>query len=244
MKTMLPVLLLLATHCYAYDRESAALQILTGKPVGPENCFVDTNGDGVRDGTTAGISMAAIRAITNRADVVALCQQNDAATAAAEALRLQTPITFDQSIQFLGAAGPAMRGTDGHWYQPVPDPEAGDWLAIPRTGSPWHPDATFTNTAAAVIAERKAHRAAIRAIKLDLDQCATNLAQVAVSIDAINTSATGTLGVAIAATTGTTKTALTATRNVLGDLKAAVRNLRAGVEQNRQACEKLRREVR
>jgi hypothetical protein len=161
-----------------------------------------------------------------------------------KAQRLQTPITFDQSIQFLGAAGPAMRGTDGHWYQPVPDPEAGDWLAIPRTGSPWHPDATFTNTAAAVIAERKAHRAAIRAIKLDLDQCATNLAQVAVLIDAINTSATGTLGVAIAATTGTTKTALTATRNVLGDLKAAVRNLRAGVEQNRQASEKLRREVR
>jgi hypothetical protein len=160
------------------------------------------------------------------------------------AVRNATPITFDQSIQFLGAAGPAMRGTDGHWYQPVPDPEAGDWLAIPRTGSPWHPDATFTNTAAAVIAERKAHRAAIRAIKLDLDQCATNLAQVAVSIDTINTSATGTLGVAIAATTGTTKTALTATRNVLGDLKAAVRNLRAGVEQNRQASEKLRREVR
>jgi hypothetical protein len=160
------------------------------------------------------------------------------------AVRNATPITFDQSIQFLGAAGPAMRGTDGHWYQPVPDPEAGDWLAIPRTGSPWHPDATFTNTAAAVIAERKAHRAAIRAIKLDLDQCATNLAQVAVLIDAINTSATGTLGVAIAATTGTTKTALTATRNVLGDLKAAVRNLRAGVEQNRQASEKLRREVR
>jgi hypothetical protein len=84
MKHILVTLLLIATSCYAYDRESAALQILSGKPVGSENCFTDTNGDGVRDGTTAGIDMAAIWAITNRADVVALCQQMDAAKAAAE----------------------------------------------------------------------------------------------------------------------------------------------------------------
>jgi hypothetical protein len=84
MKFVLASLLLIATHCCAYDRENAALQILTGQPVGSKNCFIDNNGDGVRDGTTAGISMAAIRAITNRADVVALCQQKDAAEKAAE----------------------------------------------------------------------------------------------------------------------------------------------------------------
>jgi hypothetical protein len=118
---------------------------------------------------------------------------------------------------------------------------------------------TPTETAAARVAARTAdrlHREALQAIKLDLLQCETNITQVAQALEGINTSATGTLGVAIAAInpallTGNAKTvaaaqrdALTATRNLIGDLKNAVKNLRQAAEQNRQATEKMRREIK
>jgi len=74
MKQRIIMLALLLAACLARaaDYEAAALQILSGKPIGPGNCFVDNNGDGVRDGTTGGVSLEDVRAITNRADVVAL----------------------------------------------------------------------------------------------------------------------------------------------------------------------------
>jgi len=48
------------------------LEVLSGKPLGPENCWIDHNGDGQRDATTSGYTMEQVRAITNRADVLAL----------------------------------------------------------------------------------------------------------------------------------------------------------------------------
>jgi hypothetical protein len=68
----------IANVAWCADLELAALEILSAEPVGIDNCFIDNNGDGVRDGTTAGISMAEVHAITNRADVLALAAQLDA----------------------------------------------------------------------------------------------------------------------------------------------------------------------
>ena len=81
-------------------RESAALHILTGKPISPFNCLEDRNGDGVADGSNCGIAIEIVRSITNRADVLALATKLDAenpvnikaaAEAQAEAAR-QSPL--------------------------------------------------------------------------------------------------------------------------------------------------------
>jgi hypothetical protein len=133
--------------------------------------------------------------------------------------------------------------------------EDGDLYTYRAHSSPYESTVALSNRLAAAKALQD-HKDAIKAIKLDLLQCETNIAQVAQALENINTSATGTLGVAISAInpallTGNAKTvataqrdALTATRNVLGDFKTAIKNLRQALEQNRQAAEKLRREVR
>ena len=59
--------------------EDAALEILTGRPTGPDNCFIDGNGDGIRDGVYgSGFTIQDVNAITNRADVLALVAAQDA----------------------------------------------------------------------------------------------------------------------------------------------------------------------
>jgi hypothetical protein len=59
--------LLVATYATSQDLESCALEVLSGAAISETNCFVDVNGDGVRDGTTAGFTMAQIYAVTNTA---------------------------------------------------------------------------------------------------------------------------------------------------------------------------------
>lgn len=61
--------------------------------------------------------------------------------------------------------------------------------------------------------------------KVTLAQIRQDLQDVASALDAIDVSATGTLAVAISATSGATKTALTETRKTLQDFRASVRNL-------------------
>ena len=58
---------------------------------------------------------------------------------------------------------------------------------------------------------------------------------------AIDLSATGTVGVAIAATTVANKTALAAMRNALIDVR---REAKVAINNARQACEKIRKEIR
>jgi hypothetical protein len=77
---------------------------------------------------------------------------------------------------------------------------------------------------------KKEQTANLAAIKIDLDQ-------VEAALDQINVSASSSYATNIAACTGAAKTALQDTRNVLVDVKIALKNLR-------QACEKIRREVR
>jgi hypothetical protein len=108
--------------------------------------------------------------------------------------------------------------------------DGGDLVTYPDHASPRPDAATIAARQAQARADAQAHRDRIAAIKTDLDQ-------VEAALDQVDVTTTGTLGVAIAATTGVNKTALTETRKVLVDLKAAAKNLR-------QAAEKLRRDVK
>jgi hypothetical protein len=100
MKTLIVVALtVFATSVHAADLECAALEILTGQPLSPDNCFFDDNGDGIRDGTTAGITMDSIRAITNRADVLELATaQENASLAPVEIDRIAFDTGWTQKI--------------------------------------------------------------------------------------------------------------------------------------------------
>jgi len=118
---------------------------------------------------------------------------------------------------------------DGHVYGMEVDPSGDEIIPVQRESTRLT-QAEYDAAKAAKLAARAAHRDAIRAIKADLDQVET-------ALDQVDVTTTGPLGVAIAATTGNTKTALTETRKVLVDLKAAAKNLR-------QAVEKVRREIR
>lgn len=149
---------------------------------------------------------------------------------AAHVAELNTPVAQYQSLWFRGAAGVALPATDGHAYQPVLDVESGEWLAVPRTGSPWHDNTAFEAAQTATLSDRAAHRERMQAIKTDLEQ-------VEAALDAIDVSATGALGVAIAACSNPEKAALQEVRKVLADVKTAVKNLR-------QAASKIRGEIK
>ena len=120
-------------------------------------------------------------------------------------------------------------GGDGHVYSLIVDGAGGAVLPVQR-------ESVRTSNAehdAAKAAARAAHgvrRTRIDAIKTDLDQTET-------ALDQIDVTTTGALGVAIAATSGVNKTALTEVRKVLVDVKTALKNLR-------QAAEKIRREIK
>jgi hypothetical protein len=118
---------------------------------------------------------------------------------------------------------------DGHVYAFEVDPDTEEPFCVQRM-STRKSNATHATTVAERRAERKAHRDRIAAIKNDLDSVET-------AIDQIDVTAGGTLGVAIAATTGVNKAAFQEVRKVLVDIKAALKNLR-------QATEKLRKDAR
>jgi hypothetical protein len=165
----------------------------------------------------------------------------EAAIAASNAaIEATMPIEQTRSTLYMGNAGPVIQAADGHAYQPVIDPTTKEWLAVPRTGSPWHPDATFTNAVEAAIATNSLHVQRIDAIKDDLDK--VELQVVSTNwIDMVLTNIITTTAVwsnaAQRATMIAVKDALQADKANDNNLKIAVRNLK-------QACEKLRREVK
>ena len=101
----LAVLLVLLCGCAAAwavtPEERAALEIISGIPYGPDGAAFDCNGTAeIVAITGANVSIKQVRAVTNRADVVALAQKQNAenpdtikaaAEAAAEAAR-QSPL--------------------------------------------------------------------------------------------------------------------------------------------------------
>jgi hypothetical protein len=125
------------------------------------------------------------------------------------------------------ANGVAVLDANGHWLELVPVGD--DVVPMQVSNSPLNPDTRDTMKAAGVLEWNK-HRDRIAAIKTDLDQVET-------ALDQVDVTTTGPLGVAIAATTGNTKTALQEVRKVLADLKKAAENLR-------QATEKVRKEIK
>ena len=149
----------------------------------------------------------------------------DAQQAAQEAERLSTPIIYDQPLQ----ARIEIPASDGHVYGAEVDPDTGDVIGVQRQ-SKRLTEAEYTEARDARMAERQQHRDRIAAISTDLDQ-------VSAAIDALDLNNSGGMGVAIAATTGTTKTALKAVQSSLQDIKTALKNLQ-------QATAKVRREIK
>ena len=89
-----------STSALAQDLEAIALEILTGRTLSASNCFMDGNGDGIRDGVKgSNFSIEYVRAITNRADVLALAAELDAAATAPriEPNGIETPVVVIQS---------------------------------------------------------------------------------------------------------------------------------------------------
>jgi hypothetical protein len=152
-------------------------------------------------------------------------RSSEAEQAAAEVLRLSTPIIYDQPIQ----ARIETPATDGHVYGIEVDPDGGEIIPVQRQSTRLT-QVEYDAAKAARMAERAKHRDRIVAIKTDLDQVET-------ALDQVDVTTTGPLGVAIAATTGNTKTALQEVRKVLADLKTAAKNLG-------QASEKVRKEIK
>lgn len=148
-----------------------------------------------------------------------------AAEAAAEVIRKATPIIYDQPIQ----ARIEIPVAPDHAYRLEVDTVSGEVIPV-EIESVRLTEAEYATAHASKVLERVTHRNNITAIKTDLDQVAT-------ALDAIDVTNSGVLGVAIAATTGVTKTALGEVRTMLVDFKVAVKNLR-------QACEKVRKEIR
>ena len=151
----------------------------------------------------------------------------------AEAAEAQAQAEYQASLPVpmpTGIEAPVvvLTDSDGKGWGVVAD--GGDLVTYPDHASPRPDAATIAARIAAARAEGKAHRDRIAAIQTDLDQAEA-------ALEAINVTASGALGTAIAATTGVNKTALTAVRTTLVDFKTAAKNLR-------QAAEKLRKEVK
>jgi hypothetical protein len=211
----------------AQDREAAALRQLSGKTLGPDAgqvMFTDANGDGIRDGikgTT--VTLAQVRAHTNAPAFLAYWPTSPEYAAWQAALNpypsphIIAPM-FDTNGVAVGTA------------TLIVDADTKQVIGVVNSASPQKPWAEQRAAAVAEMTAQAAHRANLAAIKTDLDQ-------VEAALDQIDATTTGPMGVAIAATSGATKTALTEVRKVLVDMKTATKNLK-------QASEKLRREVR
>jgi hypothetical protein len=162
-------------------------------------------------------------------EIQAQLDADKAAAAAAEAAARQAYLegydTHDRPQRM-----PSLEISDGdHVYGIVPDGATGE-VDVIRRESTRTTNEQFDADREAKRLERRAHRERITGIKTDLDQVET-------ALDGLDLTNAGPLGVAIAATTGATKTALNRTQDALQSLKTAAKNLR-------QACEKLRREVK
>lgn len=143
----------------------------------------------------------------------------------ADIARRNTPIIYDQPIQ----ARIEIPVAPDHVVRLEADLETGVVIPVEiESIRKTEPEYQAAKTAA--LTAHQEHRQRIAAIANDLDQ-------VEATMNAIDVTAGGALGLAIADTAGAPKTALTETRKVLVDFKVAVKNLR-------QACEKLRREVK
>jgi hypothetical protein len=185
----------------------------------------------------------------------------DAAYAAAEIERKATPLIFDQPLQ----ARIETPATDGHVYGLEVDPTGDEVIPVQRESTRLT-QAEYDAAKAARLADRQLHRERIAGIKTDLDQVETALDKVDMSatgtmgvaiaaLNAVDLSAGGTLGAAIAATTGATKTALQQVRLALvavrDNAETAVKESRKAQDDTKtatknlkQAAEKLRKEVK
>jgi hypothetical protein len=179
--------------------------------------FTDTEAREVVTITATAAQVAAEQAAAAAADA--------AAFQASEIVRKETPLVFDQPVQ----ARLEIVGHDSHVYGLEVDPAAGEIIPVQRE-SVRLTQAEYEAARKVRLDARKAHRDTLDAIKTELDNVET-------AMDALNLTATGTTGVAIRATTGTTKAALLAVEDVLKVFKAQVKNLR-------QAGDKIRREIR
>jgi hypothetical protein len=167
------------------------------------------------------------------AEVAQQAAQAAAAQAAAEANRLATPIRFEQAIQ---APAVETKATDGHIYGFKVDPIDGDVFAVQRESE--------RTSDAADLAATTNQLATRHTRRTRLERLADDIALIDTAVDAmmsIDLSATGTVGVAIAATTNPNKAALTAMRNALIDVR---REAKVALNNARQAAEKIRKEIR
>ena len=138
--------------------------------------------------------------------------------------------TTDMSLLWPTNRGPLVVGSNGKAYQLVVDVPGKAWLAVKRLDGTYLSDDEFCAVATQALAEANQSRTNIALIEADLDT-------VESAMDGINVSASSPYATNILATPGATKTALQDTRQLFVTFKTAVKNLR-------QACEKLRREVK
>jgi hypothetical protein len=127
-------------------------------------------------------------------------------------------------------------GGDGHIYSLIVDGAGGAVLPVQRE--------SVRTSNAEHDAAKTAARAAHGARRNRLDRLADDLATIDTAVDAmmaIDLSATGPAGTAIAATSGANKTALTAIRNALIDVRSEAKK---ALNNARQACEKMRKEIK
>jgi hypothetical protein len=159
----------------------------------------------------------------------------DAEAAAAEAqaeYQASLPVPMPTGIE---APVVVLTDADGKGWGVVAD--GGDLVTYPDHASPRPDAATIAARIAAARAEGQTRRARLLAIEIDLLTIDTAVDEMM----AVDLSATGSIGVAIAATTGVNKAALTALRNALIDVRAKAKK---GLNNARQAAEKLRKEVK
>lgn len=176
------------------------------------------------DGTDAGYTIATQITV---AEWEAQQTAAAAAAAAAEALRIETPIRPDQPLE---TRLELKDGEDNDWDMIV-DGIGLEILPVKRSeGSSRIAKQDYLNAITASLAARQTHRANMLLIKDDLDS-------VEASMDAVDVTNSGALGLAIAATSGVTKTALQECRTVFVAMKSALKNLR-------QAADKIRREIK
>jgi hypothetical protein len=146
---------------------------------------------------------------------------------AAEVERKNTPLAFDQPIEapaLVVHTVPAARAVG------MVSTADGEIVTFEYHASPVPSPAEIAARKQAAVDALTAHRNRITGIKTDLDQVET-------ALDGLDLTNAGPLGLAIAATSGATKTAFNRTQDALQSLKTAAKNLR-------QACEKLRKEVK
>jgi hypothetical protein len=145
------------------------------------------------------------------------------------------PITFDRPIQ----AQIETRAADGHVYGLEVDPDGGEVVPVQRESTRLT-QAEYEAAKALRMQERSAHRDRIAAIEKDLNQveaAVSNIVYTGIVLTNMTTTAAVWTDPAQRATVIAMKDALQQVKKNGDDLNTALRNLR-------QACEKIRREIR